>query len=1637
MTPSAVSIVIPCHRDEPTAVACLDAILQRTRHPDWEVILVTDPEADPVLERYASQPRVRILRVPHGNVARAINAGMVAAGQRDVVRVHADVVVESDDWLEQLAAAAASAPKAGVVGARLVYPDGRIHSEGRSLVSGVGFHVWHRNRKAYQPDGPAGGKVQEVDGVPGALAYYRREAITAVGGLDERFGRAWIEDDDFCIGVRAKGFKVYVHPGVRGVHYTRCWAPSSQNPFPDAEPFLRHMTWQGRHAGELRLARIWEAKWGWDPFYPDLHEIRRLFGRTEIAWQIGDAMRYRASSDTPVVDCCLVTWNNLALLRRTLESLALTDYPVDRMRVYITDNASTDGTGAYLAELAKTYPFPLHVQTLEVNTGAPIGLNFAIVRGDGALVARLDDDILLPADWLRPMVADFERRPWAGCIGPKVLNDDGNRAIQCAAYRHFPGLFGHEDEADLGQADYLARTVHVRGCCNLYRRDAFTRCGLLDPRFSPSQFDDPDHHIAMAVAGYEILYDGRVSIVHKLNNGLARSQAALSNQQGNAMKMYGKWSPDIFEVLEKSIDLSREGRYLPEDGDASGLLLGAPAPAEFPRMGLSSVPSATGPDVYEALARAHALPELNALAEDYLKAAAARLRDGFPRHALDILHAAANFAPHQPAVFLALAEAYSVSGQSAMARTMARRGLHLDPAHVRLKALADPAPTGAPAVVVRGRAGRPNDRSDVIGEAGVSVNDRAGGADTAPRMRVLMVNSFESRVAGGDMHQLKKTRQYLEALGVQVDVCCTPRPDPRGYDLVHLWNTWFPHQTLAQAKAIRALAPGIPIVLSTIYWDMKEKAWADLAVPELFSGSSTPEELEQRLQALAEDRFLINGRRRSEAGEPNYRGYELYQRRLFGMVDHLLPQSRAEVRNLDRTLGVTLPHTLVFNGAETTLFDRATPDWFVEQYKVRDFVLTVGLVEPRKNQLMLLHALRDTGLPVVVVGRNYDRNYLRLCRRYGGRKAIFIEHLPHEHLASAFRAARVHALPSWMECAAFVNVEAALSGCALAVSDRTSEREYFGDNAYYCDPAKIGSIRDAVVKACRNHAADAPKRAALREQFRNRFTWPQAAAQTLRGYEAALAARQATKVPASAQPQPTQSRPVTVAAGIDLPKAPVPTPTPTPAKAEATATATAPTPVATPSPEPSAPVVASAPSMVAEPAGGAAPVAPVPAVDRGGAQTGPVPVSIIIPVFNRLDLTRQCLARISENTPAGMAEVLVVDNGSTDGTSDFLAAEHAAGRLVHVRNTGNLGFARACNQGACLANGRQLLFLNNDTEVQPGWIQPMLDLLENDPRIAAVGSRLLYADGTIQHAGVALGELPGRDPLLAVHTYHRAPADLPAANQRRIYQALTAACLLVRRSDFEAVQGFDEEFWNGYEDVDLCLRMQDRGGWMVYEPASVVIHHESQSGPARFEKAGENVARLHRRWLGVARPRRAPGRGRPDLHPPGLGDPPVRIPREANRPGPPRPDVHPHPRPEPASADPGLRGEHRSPHPRAARTDPGRQRVQRRHGRVPRRSRSAEGQCPGGVQPREPRVRRGQQPGPRPREGGCRRPPQQRYRGHRRLAHPHARRARSPSRDRDRRSTLEPCGWTAVGGGRGLPGFGRPPGLCRRLGRPP
>lgn len=234
----------------------------------------------------------------------------------------------------------------------------------------------------------------------------------------------------------------------------------------------------------------------------------------------------------------------------------------------------------------------------------------------------------------------------------------------------------------------------------------------------------------------------------------------------------------------------------------------------------------------------------------------------------------------------------------------------------------------------------------------------------------------------------------------------------------------------------------------------------------------------------------------------------------------------------------------------------------------------------------------------------------------------------------------------------------------------------------------------------------------------------------------------------------------------------------------------------------------------------------------------PDDVSIIIPVFNRAELTRQCLEAVYRTAPA-FCEIIVVDNGSTDGTPAYLAGEAAAGRITAVRSERNLGFARACNLGALKARGRLLIFLNNDTIPTPGWVEAMVHAAR--PGVGAVGARLLYPDGRIQHAGMVFRRG------LPVHIYRFAPADAPEVVRPQDFDMVTGACLLIPRELFLKLGGFDETFLNSFEDVDLCLRVRSLGLRVVYEPGAVVYHLESQT-PGRSEHDDSNLAEFLRRW---------------------------------------------------------------------------------------------------------------------------------------------------------------------------------------------
>ena len=238
-------------------------------------------------------------------------------------------------------------------------------------------------------------------------------------------------------------------------------------------------------------------------------------------------------------------------------------------------------------------------------------------------------------------------------------------------------------------------------------------------------------------------------------------------------------------------------------------------------------------------------------------------------------------------------------------------------------------------------------------------------------------------------------------------------------------------------------------------------------------------------------------------------------------------------------------------------------------------------------------------------------------------------------------------------------------------------------------------------------------------------------------------------------------------------------------------------------------------------------------------QTAELAISFIIANFNRLDRLQECLASFETTLPPISHEVIIVDDCSTDGSAEFIRSLSAP--YIGIINEKRLGFAANNNKGAALARGKVLCLLNNDLVLRPGWLEPMLTGLRKCNRAGIIGNIQLHPlSGRIDHIGVSFNAAG------APANYGENCKRLP----RRAFSewpAVTAACCMIDRDLFFAVGGFDEGFKNGFEDVDLCLRLR-RIGLRNYVANRSVIGHYAHSSHGRFSRESENVRRLLDRW---------------------------------------------------------------------------------------------------------------------------------------------------------------------------------------------
>lgn len=253
-------------------------------------------------------------------------------------------------------------------------------------------------------------------------------------------------------------------------------------------------------------------------------------------------------------------------------------------------------------------------------------------------------------------------------------------------------------------------------------------------------------------------------------------------------------------------------------------------------------------------------------------------------------------------------------------------------------------------------------------------------------------------------------------------------------------------------------------------------------------------------------------------------------------------------------------------------------------------------------------------------------------------------------------------------------------------------------------------------------------------------------------------------------------------------------------------------------------------------------------------------VSIIVLCYNKVAYTKQCLRALYDNTDKSHFELIVVDNASSDSTPEVLAEFAASHPNVKViRNEENLGFVGGNNCALPSVEAEYVIFLNNDTEVQPGWLPPLVETMA-EPGAGAVGCKLVYPDGTLQEAGgIIYSDATGTNFGKFDNPNH------PEYCSLREVDYCSGAALMVRADLFRELGGFDVRYQPAYyEDTDLCFTVRARGLKVFYEPRSVVVHHEGKTAGTDVTKGFKQFQEINRtkfieKWAGELKKQPAPG----------------------------------------------------------------------------------------------------------------------------------------------------------------------------------
>lgn len=349
---------------------------------------------------------------------------------------------------------------------------------------------------------------------------------------------------------------------------------------------------------------------------------------------------------------------------------------------------------------------------------------------------------------------------------------------------------------------------------------------------------------------------------------------------------------------------------------------------------------------------------------------------------------------------------------------------------------------------------------------------------------------------GGDLVQMLKTKEFLEKLGVQVDISLDFEPDLKGYDLVHLFNLMEPQDIYLQM--INAKKQHKKIALSTIYGlytEFERKARGGLF--QKVANVLSPYQIgyiKIIVKHYSEKRF------HKGVFKMLYKGYYGLMKEIVDNTSVFLPNSVSEMNRVAREFKLKNPHFYnIPNAIDKKVFSDVMPSDLSNKFeKYKDCIVCAARIEGRKATLNLVKAVKGTEYTLVLVGKESQnqKKYVEEVHREAGANVVFLGPIPHDDLRDLYKVAKVHALVSWMETPGLSSLEAAAMECNIVVTPKGDTYDYFGDYAFYCEPDDVNSIRQAIDKAYKT-----PFNPELKQKVLENYIWEKTAEETYKGYK--------------------------------------------------------------------------------------------------------------------------------------------------------------------------------------------------------------------------------------------------------------------------------------------------------------------------------------------------------------------------------------------------------------------------------------------------------------------------------------------------------------------------------------------------------